>query len=364
MKTPKYTAFGVKDLDTFFCTGSVSAFFRDFPEAKNYRKCLLQGRYTAVKAAVLCGVLQRIRQADLQVIRLLRDGQTVQPAGILLPAQKVMLLDSDYFAGIFEKYPCDEKFFADTILQTPPTQDDAETLAQSDALVSEAQQRRQSFQQAAAALYAENRQALASCMNKGDLLRFLLGFMQKENGHLLYKTHSRAAVLHRTVSSVTGWGIQTFYKPFATPGMRTIVLKDNIGAVSETLLNGLVTVCLQNDLDIQLFHCTITGAPEHCVIPALSVGFFTENLLHPFPLRAKAALSASRFVRLPDFAEVLPEVRFNAAAADEMLDEAVFSQLEADEAYAVQSRILQNYINGEKLQSKQEQIYNQLVKAI
>ena len=113
---------------------------------------------------------------------------------------------------------------------------------------------------------------------------------------------------------------------------------------------------------MRLFHCGLTGAAEHCVIPALSAAFFTENCSHPFPLRAKGTIPASRFVHLPAFAEVLPEVRFNAAAADEMLEEAVFSQLEADEITAAREQILQPYTDEAYLDSISKQIYKSLLK--
>ena len=283
----------------------------------------------------------------------------------MLPEQHVFALDCDYFAGISEEYPFDTKisFSADSPTFARLSEEEKERLAELNTQIAESKQRAQSFQEAAASLHAENCQLLAPCIDKAAVLRFLFRFLQKKNGRILCWEKTGATVEHRAISGMTGWGIQTLYTPFAARGLETIVLKDNIGAVSETLLNGLSALCMQNGLSVRLFHCGLTGAAEHCVIPALSAAFFTENLSHPFPLRAKETIPASRFVHLPAFAEVLPEVRFNAAAADEMLEEAVFSQLEADELAAAREQIFKPYADEAYLDSISKQIYRSLLKA-
>ena len=51
MKIPKYTGFGVKDLDTFFCGASFHAFSGCFLQAKGYRLLALRGKSDLQKAA-------------------------------------------------------------------------------------------------------------------------------------------------------------------------------------------------------------------------------------------------------------------------------------------------------------------------
>lgn len=364
MKIPKYTGFGVKDLDTFFCGASFHAFSCCFPQAKGYRLLALRGKSDIQKAAIFQKVSRRLREENRAFIRLLKSSCPAQTVGILLPEEHVFALDCDYFAGISEEYPCAAKisFSADPPSFARISEEEKERLTAQDALIAESKQRAQSFQEAAASLHAENRQLLVPCIDKAAVLRFLFRFLQKKNGRILCREKTGATVEHRAISGISGWGIQTLYTPFSARGLETIVLKDNIGAVSETLLNGLAALCTQNGLSVRLFHCGLTGAAEHCVIPALSAAFFTENCSHPFPLRAKETIPASRFVHLPAFAEVLPEVRFNAAAADEMLEEAVFSQLEADEITAAREQILQPYTDEAYLDSISEQIYKSLLK--
>lgn len=365
MKIPKYTGFGVKDLDTFFCGASFHAFSRCFPQAKGYQLLALRGKSDLQKAAIFQKVSRRLREESRAFIRLLKSSCPAQAVGILLPEQHVFALDCDYFAGISEEYPHTTKisFSADAPSFARLSEEEKERLAELNTQIAESKQRAQSFQEAAASLHAENCQLLAPCIDKVAVLRFLFRFLQKKNGRILCREKTGATVEHRAISGITGWGIQTLYTPFAARGLETIVLKDNIGAVSETLLNGLAALCTQNGLSVRLFHCGLTGAAEHCVIPALSAAFFTENCSHPFPLRAKATIPASRFVHLPAFAETLPEVRFNAAAADEMLEEAVFSQLEADELAAVREQIFKPYADEAYLDSISEQIYSSLLKS-
>lgn len=364
MKIPKYTGFGVKDLDTFFCGASFHAFSFYFPQAKAYRLLALQGKSFVQKSAILQEVCRCLRQERLPFIRILKGGQPAQAVGILLPVRSAMVLDYDYFAGISEEYPRapEFSFSADAPALTQLAKSDCETITEYDALLSETNRRAQSFREAAASLRAENRQLLAPCINKAAVLRFILRFLQKKNGRIACRQNTGATVEHRVISGITGWGIQTLYTPFAARETETVVLKDNIGSVSETLLNGLAEVCVQNGLCVQLFHCGLTGVAEHCVIPALSAAFFTANLSHPFPLRAKEVVSASRFVRLSAFAQILPEVRFNATAADEMLEEAVFSQMEADELSAAREQILQSFSEPQHQSGISEQIYKILVK--
>lgn len=365
MKIPKYTGFGVKDLDTFFCGASFHAFSRCFPQAKGYQLLALRGKSDLQKAAIFQKVSRQLREENLAFVRILKSVCPAQAVGILLPEKHIFALDCDYFAGISEEYPFDTKisFSADAPSFARLSEEEKERLAELNTQIAESKQRAQSFQEAAASLHAENRQLLAPCIDKVAVLRFLFRFLQKKNGRILCREKTGATVEHREISGMTGWGIQTLYTPFAARGLETIVLKDNIGAVSETLLNGLAALCMQNGLSVRLFHCGLTGAAEHCVIPALSAAFFTENCSHPFPLRAKATIPASRFVHLPAFAEVLPEVRFNAAAADEMLEEAVFSQLEADELAAAREQIFKPYADEAYLDSISEQIYRSLLKA-
>ena len=364
MKIPKYTGFGVKDLDTFFCGASFHAFARYFPQVKGYRLLALRGKSDLQKAAIFQKVSRQLREENHAFIRLLKSGCPAQAVGILLPEKHVFALDWDYFAGISEEYPHTAKisFSADAPSFARISGEEKERLTELETQIAESKQRAKSFQEAAASLHAENRQLLVPCIDKAAVLRFLFRFLQKKNGRILCREKTGAAVEHREISGITGWGIQTLYTPFSARGLETIVLKDNIGAVSETLLNGLSALCMQNGLSVRLFHCGLTGAAEHCVIPALSAAFFTENCSHPFPLRAKATIPASRFVHLPAFAEVLPEVRFNAAAADEMLEEAVFSQLEADEITAAREQILQAYTDEAYLDSISKQIYKSLLK--
>ena len=365
MKIPKYTGFGVKDLDTFFCGASFHAFSRCFPQAKGYQLLALRGKSDLQKAAIFQKVSRRLREESRAFVRILKSVCPAQAVGILLPEQHVFALDCDYFAGISEEYPFDTKisFSADAPSFARLSEEEKERLAELNTQIAESKQRAQSFQEAAASLHAENCQLLAPCIDKVAVLRFLFRFLQKKNGRILCREKTGATVEHRAISGMTGWGIQTLYTPFAARGLETIVLKDNIGAVSETLLNGLSALCMQNGLSVRLFHCGLTGAAEHCIIPALSAAFFTENLSHPFPLRAKETIPASRFVHLPAFAEVLPEVRFNAAAADEMLEEAVFSQLEADELAAAREQIFKPYADEAYLDSISKQIYRSLLKA-
>ena len=364
MKIPKYTGFGVKDLDTFFCGASFHAFARYFPQVKGYRLLALRGKSDLQKAAIFQKVSRQLREENHAFIRLLKSGCPAQAVGILLPEKHVFALDCDYFAGISEEYPFDTKisFSADAPSFARLSEEEKERLAELNTQIAESKQRAKSFQEAAASLHAENRQLLVPCIDKATVLRFLFRFLQKKNGRILCREKTGVTVEHRVISGITGWGIQTLYTPFTARGLETIVLKDNIGAVSETLLNGLAALCTQNELSVRLYHCGLTGAAEHCVISALSAAFFTENLSHPFPLRAKETIPASRFVHLPAFAEVLPEVRFNAAAADEMLEEAVFSQLEADELAAAREQIFKPYADEAYLDGLSKQIYKSLVK--
>ena len=362
MKIPKYTGFGVKDLDTFFCGASFHAFSRYFPQAKGYRLVALRGKSDLQKAAIFQKVSRQLREENLAFVRILKSGCPAQAVGILLPEKHIFALDCDYFAGISEEYPHTTKisFSADSPTFARISEEEKERLIELEIQIAESKQRAKSFQEAAASLHEENRQLLAPCIDKAAVLRFLFRFLQKKNGRILCREKTGATVEHREISGMTGWGIQTLYTPFAVRGLETIVLKDNIGAVSETLLNGLAALCTQNGLSVRLFHCGLTGAAEHCVIPALSAAFFTENCSHPFPLRAKETIPASRFVHLPAFAETLPEVRFNAAAANEMLEEAVFSQLEADELAAAREQIFKPYADEAYLDSVSEQIYKNL----
>lgn len=365
MKIPKYTGFGVKDLDTFFCGASFHAFSRYFPQAKGYRLVALRGKSDLQKAAIFQKVSRQLREENLAFVRILKSGCPAQAVGILLPEKHIFALDCDYFAGISEEYPHTTKisFSADSPTFARISEEEKERLIELEIQIAESKQRAQSFQEAAASLHEENRQLLAPCIDKAAVLRFLFRFLQKKNGRILCREKTGATVEHREISGMTGWGIQTLYTPFAARGLETIVLKDNIGAVSETLLNGLSALCMQNGLSVRLFHCGLTGTAEHCIIPALSAAFFTENLSHPFPLRAKETIPASRFVHLPAFAETLPKVRFNAAAADEMLEEAVFSQLEADELAAAREQIFKPYADEAYLDSVSEQIYKNLLKS-
>ena len=109
MKIPKYTGFGVKDLDTFFCGASFHAISRCFPQAKGYQLLALRGKSDLQKAAIFQKVSRRLREENRAFIRLLKSSCPAQTVGILLPEKHIFALDCDYFAGISEEYPFDTK---------------------------------------------------------------------------------------------------------------------------------------------------------------------------------------------------------------------------------------------------------------
>ncbi len=342
-KKPKYTALGVKNLDTFFCAPHLSAFELAFPSAEKIALFGIYGDNDRPKRALLNTLAVQARERHLPCVRLLDAHSADKIAAVYLPLQRRMAADAVYFSAIFEKYAKNICFS----LHTDDFTDAAFAArrhAECDALAgvqNAALMHAGSLMNNAAVQKKNIAAALALCCDKAKLLHTVFRLTER---YLTPKedtaTHGKI-LCRRTVSGLTEWGVHTIYTPFAAPNQKTVLLSDPLGGFAPALLHGFAAACTACGYNVRLYPCALTGVTEHLTVPVLSLSLFTENGAHPFPFAPNVQLSAARFLTPSARKAKIPMLRQRAETVDALLSEAAFSLYEAAEARRAREQIFE-----------------------
>lgn len=247
---------------------------------------------------------------------------------VYAPSRKTIIADGNYFNKITMFYPsAAEKIFSlDFCTDTVFLEKNRKTLIRNFDKSDLFSARAAKYQQAASAVKRESAALVLEDADKGKIANYIIRFLTRNR---LTAFERRGTVTHRRISAVSLWGIHTDCSGFE-PLEKVFVIRDNNGAVSELLLRALCYAVTGCGEDVILFKCALTDMPEHLIIPALHIGFFTENKNHRYPFENKQTIHAKRFIK----SEVLPEHRaklqFNDKLIGAFLDEAVFSLFESE----------------------------------
>lgn len=152
----------------------------------------------------------------------------------------------------------------------------------------------------------------------------LAGFTERLAKKLLPKKSAAEGKLEfRQLSAITPKGYITNIPADYT----AYLLNDRLYAGSERFLRQFADIAAGKGYTVCVSVCTLHGAEtfEHMLIPELKTAFFTANPINELVMESKQPINFRRFYDKNVVAEKKLRIRFNAAAAKNLLEEAVFS---------------------------------------
>ncbi len=140
---------------------------------------------------------------------------------------------------------------------------------------------------------------------------------------------------NQTVSALTLQGIIFYSNTIAKLADTIVVLDDEYGAASRTLLYALREEALQKGHNIVTCYCSMSPYEkiEHLFIPALRLCFVTSNSYHPIQFSGQRTIHCTRFCNKEGLKLRRKRLHFNKRAVDELFAQASSIQKEAKECH-------------------------------
>ena len=139
----------------------------------------------------------------------------------------------------------------------------------------------------------------------------------------------------RLLSALTLQGIIFYSNTIAKLADTIVVLDDEYGAASRTLLYALREEALQKGHNIVTCYCSMSPYEkiEHLFIPALRLCFVTSNSYHPIQFSGQRTIHCTRFCNKEGLKLRRKRLHFNKRAVDELFAQASSIQKEAKECH-------------------------------
>lgn len=139
----------------------------------------------------------------------------------------------------------------------------------------------------------------------------------------------------RLLSALTLQGIIFYSNTIAKLADTIVVLDDEYGAASRTLLYALREEALQKGHNIVTCYCSMSPYEkiEHLFIPALRLCFVTSNSYHPIQFSGQRTIHCTRFCNKEGLKLRRKRLHFNKCAVDELFAQASSIQKEAKECH-------------------------------
>lgn len=243
---------------------------------------------------------------------------------VIIPRLKVSLADGTPPHAIEPRYPG----VSEVILDLGAFRDDEKLRKNADAIIRKTKlcsgehKKCVSFLSAAKSIDTDTKKLVYASLRREKLVRFASRLAQTEFGCVSDKP---GRVHRRFLSALTPLGNAVFTDTFLNICEKRVVLEDNFGVASAMLIGILRTAAAEAGLDCICCPCPTDPAlkPEHLMIPALSLGFFTSNARHPYEGKTDRTVDCKRFLDNEMLKEHKNRLAFNRRARNEMIDEAV-----------------------------------------
>lgn len=155
------------------------------------------------------------------------------------------------------------------------------------------------------------------------------GFVNRLAKKILPKRSSaeEGKLQYRQLSAITPRG----YHTYIPEGYNAYLLSDRLYAGSERFLRRLADIACKKGYTVSVSACTLhnTEKFEHIFIPELKLAFLTSNPINELTLPEKQIINFRRFYDKKTVSAKKLRIRFNEAAAKNLLDEAVSSLVNA-----------------------------------
>ena len=128
----------------------------------------------------------------------------------------------------------------------------------------------------------------------------------------------------RLLSAVTPQGPLYYSETIRALAGRAVIFRDEYGAVSRFLMEQIRAEGLARGYDLIVCPCALHPEDkiDHILIPELGLAFVTDNSWHPAPLPGQQAVRCTRFLDRNNLAGFRTRLRFNARAAQELIQQA------------------------------------------
>lgn len=139
----------------------------------------------------------------------------------------------------------------------------------------------------------------------------------------------------RLLSALTLHGLIFYSNTITQLADTVVVLDDEYGAASRTLLYALREEALQKGHSIITCYCSMSPYEkiDHLFIPALRLCFATSNSYHPVQILGQRTIHCTRFCNKEGLKLRRKRLRFNKRAVDELFAQASSIQKEAKECH-------------------------------
>ncbi len=167
----------------------------------------------------------------------------------------------------------------------------------------------------------------------------------------------------RLMSAVTNQGVVAYQDTPSKLADKIYLIKDEYGVSSSLLLKILRDDALAKGYEIFTCYCPLDqkNTIEHLFIPALSLGFVTENKYHSFEnIEPFSVISYTRFTALAGLRKKKQLLSFNKKAANEMIEEAVRILVYAKEIHDLLELQNTDAVNFEAVNNKTNEVINKI----
>ena len=174
----------------------------------------------------------------------------------------------------------------------------------------------------AGSLLLDSRRAEACCANFEKVRRYAKRLCTRMLPRL--PDTARPSEELRLLSAITPKGLVFYHGTLQALADRSIVFRDDYGAISRLLLELIRAEALARGYQIITCPCAMhpDDKIDHILIPELKLAFLTDNRWHPVQLPGVQAVRCSRFLDRENLAGYRARLRFNERAAAELLEQA------------------------------------------
>ncbi len=179
----------------------------------------------------------------------------------------------------------------------------------------------QSLVCAAGMLLSSNESIAARALDALKLANYTARLCMREVKGPLNK---KGRVHNRFLTALTQDGVLAFTDTAEKICNRIYVIEDDLGAVSNVILDSLCKTAVQMGYDVYACRCpmSLTKRIDHLLIPELSLGFMTSNKFHPICVQPYKTIRSGRFFSREILKSHSQRLRFQKKAARELLNQA------------------------------------------
>lgn len=328
--------------------GFVSLFDGLYCAHKGWRCCLIKGGPGSGKSTLMKYAASEIEKRGYEVERVHCSSDPESLDAIRCEKLKIAVADATAPHVIEPLYPGAVEFIIDpgTAWDKKLLRENADDIIALTKECGEHHARAVRFLKAAGVLISDSRRMQAQITNEEKIALYCKRFI-KRNTHISPKEGSERKIM---LSALTPNGAVFFKNTVKHYAETVIEIDDSVGYTVKKTVDRLRLEAIKSGLDIITAYCPIDphGAPEHIIIPSLSIAFVRRHRLYG-DTDFDRTVHATRFVDKVGMQKRKARIAFNTRAADEMLFEAVSALKDAKRVHDELEKIYIRAMDFEKL---------------